>query len=120
LAGLTGAERDCVDRYVAALAGTLGETLEEVWLFGSAARGDMWADFWPMHSDIDLLVVTSARLSEKCEGKLLATTYDLYLQSGRQISPAFATRDQLHSEQARLQAAVNRDGIRLWPKNGSK
>jgi predicted nucleotidyltransferase len=120
LAELTAAERDCVADYVDILRTELTDWPEEVWLFGSAARGDMWAEFWPMRSDIDLLVVTSARLSEKCEGELLAATYDLYLQSGRQISPAFATRDQLRSDQARLQAAVNRDGIKLWPEYGSK
>jgi predicted nucleotidyltransferase len=119
LAKLTAAERESVDRYVDIVRGELGDELEEVWLFGSAARGDMWAEFWPMRSDIDLLVVTFARLSQDCEDELLAATYELYLESGRQIAPVFSTRDRLRSKQKRLQAAVSRDGIKVWPDDAS-
>ncbi len=55
---LTELERDGMERYRALLRERLGERLVEIRLFGSAARGDMWAAHWPMHSDIDLLVVT--------------------------------------------------------------
>jgi Polymerase beta, Nucleotidyltransferase len=119
LAGLTAAERNCVDRYVSILAAELGDRLEEVWLFGSAARGDMWADFWPMRSDVDLLVVTRDRLTHECEDKLCARTYEPYLECGRQISPAFRTRDQLRSEQVAVWADISREGVRLWPEGGS-
>jgi predicted nucleotidyltransferase len=57
LVHLSETERDCVLRYVSLLAERLGENLVQIWFFGSAARGDMWPDWMPMHSDIDLLVL---------------------------------------------------------------
>jgi predicted nucleotidyltransferase len=100
------------------LSQELGDELQEVWLFGSAARGDMWAEFWPMRSDIDLLVVTSDCLLPEREDELFALTYELFLRCGRQISPAFLTRDGLRLQQASLRAEVSRDGIKLWPGEG--
>jgi predicted nucleotidyltransferase len=119
LPGLAPAERDCLDRYVASLARELGAELEEVWLFGSAARGDMWADFWPMRSDIDLLVVTRERLPHEQEDRLVALTYQPYLECGRQISPALRTRDHPRSVQAPVWAEISRDGLKLWPEGES-
>jgi predicted nucleotidyltransferase len=119
-ASLTTLERDCVDRYVATLCDELGDKLEEVWLFGSAARGDMWADFWPMRSDIDLLVVTAEPISHAAQDELAALTYRMYLECGRQISPAFRTRRELRSKWAPLQTEVSRDGVKLWPEDASR
>ena len=79
----------------------------------------MWAEFWPMRSDIDLLVVTTEILSPVLEDELVALTYELYLRSGRQISPAFRTRERLRSTWAPLQVEVSRDGLRLWPETES-
>jgi predicted nucleotidyltransferase len=59
MAQLTETERDCLDRYCALLSERLGDRLLDVRMFGSAARGDMWRAGSPMHSDVDLLVVTS-------------------------------------------------------------
>ena len=112
---MTAAEQECLGRYVESLSDTLGDALEEVWLFGSAARGDMWADFWPMRSDVDLLVVTAELLSPETRDELLGLTYPLYLECGRQISPAFRTGRELNSQWAPLHAEVSRDGVRLWP-----
>src|SRR6476469_4329924 len=52
-------ERDCLLRYCTLLRERLGGSLLRLALFGSAARGDMWDAGSPMHSDIDLLVVTA-------------------------------------------------------------
>jgi predicted nucleotidyltransferase len=117
LAGLTAGERDCVDRYVDRLSRELGENLEEVWLFGSAARRDMWADFWPMRSDIDLLVLTSERLPKERQDQFFSMTYEPFLQCGRQISPLFLTHEELRSEQAQVRVGMTRDGLRLWPES---
>jgi len=61
---LRPSESDCLDRYCALLRERLGAQLVEVRLFGSAARGDMWAAHSPMNSDIDVLVVTSDDVAE--------------------------------------------------------
>jgi predicted nucleotidyltransferase len=120
VAELNQPEHDCVDRYVDALARELGDRLEEVWLFGSAARGDMWADFWPMRSDIDLLVITAEPLPQPARDRLVALTYALFLECGRQISPAFRTRRELRAKWAPLGAEVSRDGVKLWPADASR
>jgi predicted nucleotidyltransferase len=86
---LTGLERDCIERYSALLRERLGERLVEIRLFGSAARGDMWAAHWPMHSDIDLLVVTRGMIPEETQDELINETYPLFLECGRQLSPQF-------------------------------
>jgi len=67
LVHLASVERDCLLRYLSLLAERLGENLVEVWLCGSAARGDMWPDWMPVHSDIDLLVLTAQPVSQEAQ-----------------------------------------------------
>jgi predicted nucleotidyltransferase len=86
---LTERERDCMERYCALLRERLGDLLVEIRPFGSAARGDMWAAHWPMHSDIDLLVVTRGVIPEATQEQLINETYPLFLECGRQLSPQF-------------------------------
>jgi len=109
---LTEGERDCVRRYVALLRERLGPELVRVVLFGSAARGDMWGAGLPMHSDIDLLVVTATPLAETAVKELINETYPLYLECGRQIGPQFRTEASLGSDA--FAANVARDGVEVW------
>jgi len=119
LAHLTDTERACVGRYIALLGDRLGGNLLEVWLFGSAARGDMWGAHMPMHSDIDLLVLTAAAVTAALQNELINDTYPIFLECGRQIAPAFkvasefraATEEKLQSFQRR----VHKEGRRLFP-----
>jgi predicted nucleotidyltransferase len=94
-AHLSERERACLQRYVALLQERLGENLLEVWLFGSAARGDMWSQHMPMHSDIDILVLTEHPVAEPLQEELCNETYPLFLECGRQIAPQFRTRREL-------------------------
>jgi hypothetical protein len=64
-------------------------------MFGSAARGDMWRAGSPMHSDVDLLVVTREAVPEREQEDLCNETYPLYLECGRQLSPHFFSEPQL-------------------------
>jgi predicted nucleotidyltransferase len=89
MAGLSDHERECLERYCALLEHELGEQLVEVCMFGSAARGDMWPAHSPMHSDIDLIVVTRDAVAESDCARLLDETYPLFLECGRQLSPHF-------------------------------
>jgi predicted nucleotidyltransferase len=109
---LTEGERDCVRRYVALLRERLGPELVRVVLFGSAARGDMWAADSPMHSDIDLLVVTATPLADSASEELVNETYPLYLECGRQIGPQFRTEESLGSDV--FAENVARDGVEVW------
>jgi predicted nucleotidyltransferase len=111
VASLSETERDCLDRYCALLRERLGERLVEVQIFGSAARGDMWAAHSPMNSDIDLLVVTRGDVSEPDQERLLNETYPLYLECGRQLSPHFFSEGRLAApESARTSAFLDRIG----------
>jgi predicted nucleotidyltransferase len=100
-----------VRRYVELLREQLGDELERVVLFGSAARGDMWDPGSPMHSDIDLLVVTRSPLPEARAEELVNETYPLYLECGRQIGPQFRTEASLAS--SAFAENVARDGVEL-------
>lgn len=112
-------ERDCLRRYCALLHERLGEQLVEVRLFGSAARGDMWPAHSPMHSDIDLIVVTRGAVPEERRDELLDATYPLYLECGRQLSPHFFPAARLTApEDERTREFLRRvepDLVRIWP-----
>ena len=97
LVHLSETERDCTLRYVSLLAERLGENLVQIWLFGSAARGDMWSDRMPTHSDIDLLILSDRTVPPEVQEELLNETYPLFLECGRQISPQFRTLEQFRS-----------------------
>jgi predicted nucleotidyltransferase len=119
MAGLTEAERACLARYLELLRARLGGRLVAVRLFGSAARGDMWPASSPMHSDIDLLVVTREELAAPEREELVNETYALYLECGRQISPHFLEERRLRepagASQGAFLAAVAAEGRTLWP-----
>jgi predicted nucleotidyltransferase len=119
VASLTDAERECVRRYCALVADTLGPNLRRVILFGSAARGDMWPEASPMHSDVDLLVETDREVAADERSDLVDATYELFLECGRQISPTFRTVEQLASSRdERVQEFAERlaaDGVVVWP-----
>lgn len=88
---LNDKERDCLQRYLSILSEKMADNLQQVWLYGSAARGDMWPKWWPMHSDIDILVLSTVPVPETVQEELVNETYPLFLECGRQISPQFRT-----------------------------
>jgi predicted nucleotidyltransferase len=114
---LSAIERDCLLRYCALLRERLGGSLLRLVLFGSAARGDMWDAGSPMHSDIDLLVVTAETLALETAEQLVNETYPLYLECGRQIGPQFRGAGELLQPQGERAAAfaenLARDGFDL-------
>jgi predicted nucleotidyltransferase len=102
-------ERACGQRFLAMLAERLGVNLLEVWLYGSAARGDMWSSRMPMHSDVDLLVLTEEAVAAADRDALVNETYPLFLECGRQISPQFRAAEAfLTSGDARVHAVRSR------------
>lgn len=103
---LNETERDCVLRYVSLLVERLGKNLARVYLFGSAARGDMWSDRMPMRSDIDLLVLTQGTVPKEVQETLVNETYPLFLECGRQIAPQFRTVGQFEAPEERLRGFV--------------
>jgi predicted nucleotidyltransferase len=116
---LSDTERDCLERYCRLLAERLGDRLVDVRIFGSAARGEMWSAHAPMHSDVDLLVVTREPVAEAEQEDLLNETYALYLECGRQLSPHFFGEHRLaapEDERTREFVARIADDVRVvWP-----
>ena len=114
---MTAEEWDCLLRYRRALADRLGEDLVEVRLFGSAARGEMWPLGSPMHSDLDLLVLTRSPVPEALRDELVGETYPLFLECGRQLSPQFLLESRFRAPDTEvlrdLASAVARDGLPL-------
>ena len=108
---LTDVERDCLERYLDLLAERLGDDLVEAVVFGSVARGEAWPAGMPIRSDLDLLVRTRRELPEGEKAGLFDETYPLFLECGRQISPAIVARPTPD-----LEAALAEDGVRVWPR----
>ena len=88
---LSEAERKCVLHYLKILSDTLKDNLCEVWLYGSCARGDIWGPTSPMHSDVDLLILTESPVPEDVQEFFINATYPLFLECGRQIAPQLKT-----------------------------
>jgi predicted nucleotidyltransferase len=115
---LNDVEWTCIRHFFEDLHARLGDRLREVWLYGSAARGDMWPPSRPMKSDIDVLVITADPLSDDEQNGLIQLTYPLYLECGRQISPQFMTASEWTAPSARrtdFVARVRAEGERLLP-----
>ncbi len=114
---LSAAEQQCARAYVRQLVERLGDNLLQIWLYGSAARGDMWPDWMPLHSDIDLLVLTRDPVARDVQEELINATFPLFLQCGRQLSPQFRTLlefDSPPSDRARqLFDRVRAEGQRI-------
>jgi predicted nucleotidyltransferase len=110
---LNDTERRTLDAYVGILLGELGDRLLEVHVFGSVARGEAWPAGMPIRSDLDLLVLVADPLGESDEQALLDATFPLFLESGRQISPQFRTREQHAASPSRN--AIDADAVEVWP-----
>ena len=119
MSGLSEKEWECLRRYVSRLAEELDGRLLEIRMFGSAAREDMWPARSPMHSDIDLLVVTRDEVDDPAQELLINETYPLFLEYGRQLSPHFFSRSRLidppDDRTREFLGHVERDGLRVWP-----
>lgn len=120
MSSLTGAERACLRRYLILLAERLGDGLVAVRMFGSAARGDMWPADSPMHSDIDLLVLTRGEVPAEVQEALGNETYSLYLECSRQFSPQFVPAARLgaprHDRDRAFLAQLAADAVDVWPE----
>jgi hypothetical protein len=111
-------EEDALEKYVSLLAQRLGDALETVRLFGSAARGDIVACPLPDALRIDILVVTSHPLSEAAIDQLGNMTYPIYLQCGRRISPVFKTIQGWQADKpSDFVERVRSEGHRVWPES---
>jgi predicted nucleotidyltransferase len=116
---LNDLERDCLQRFCELVRERLGDQLVEVGMYGSAARGDMWPARSPMHSDIDLLVITREPVVDDRQEELLNETYPFYLECGRQLSPHFFSERRLaEPEDERTREFLERvagDIVPVWP-----
>ncbi len=116
---LSKEERGCVRRYLDLIRKRLGENLKQIWLFGPAARGDMWSQKMPMRSDVDLLVLSQEPVPEEVQRDLFNETYGLFLECGRQLAPTFWTLSRFNAPEAgkaaEFVARVRQEGEQLYP-----
>lgn len=85
--------------------------VDKVVLFGSKARGDSGPE-----SDMDVLVLTTRRLSDAERRQVLAELYDLSLAAGTFLSPLVVPSEEwTHGRLSVLpiRRAVERDGVPL-------
>jgi acyl-CoA thioester hydrolase len=112
--------RRCLRLWVDRVVATLGENVEAVWLFGSAARGERWPSGMSMRSDVDVLVTTRLAVPPPVVQSLASETYEPFLESGRQISPQFRTAAELEAQKdergAAFLDALRRDAVTLWQR----
>ncbi len=83
----------------------------EVYLFGSAAKGLREPD-----SDLDVLIISPARLSPQEENAVADAVYDLELTHGVVISTLFYSREEWEAPLARatpFRARIEEEGVRL-------
>ena len=113
LPSLSASERSCLERYLDLLAERLGDDLVEAQVFGSVARRESWPAAMRIRSDLDLLVVTRRTLAQTEKDELFDLTYPLFLECGRQISPAIVREGAMSKS---LAAAVTADGVPVWPR----
>ncbi len=110
--------RSCLARYVELLRRELGESLLEVRVFGSVARGEEWPQGMPIRSDIDLLAVVAERVPPDVVERLVNETYPLFLECGRQLGPHFRTPLELEhppdERTATFYENLRRDSLLLW------
>jgi predicted nucleotidyltransferase len=108
---LTEAERRTLDAYVAVLRERLGDRLLSVRVYGSVARGERWWPGMPIRSDLDLLVLVREPLEAAVEQELIDATYQLFLESGRQLGPQFRTPEQFAASPIR--ESIDLDAVEL-------
>lgn len=92
-AALTDSERDALETFVSALAESLGDELDAVWLYGSRARGERPHE----ESDIDVIVLTRAGERDR------SLVWNAALESGEaglKISPITITRNWIEQRRA--------------------
>ena len=105
-------QREAIASFTAALRSTLGSSLSDIRLFGSAARGDARSD-----SDIDVLVVVQPENDRRrLTRQVVDIAFDVNLAHDVYISPRVVTPEILNHpvwrETAFLRAAA-REGIPL-------
>ena len=91
-----------------AIRSLLGPRLKEMWLFGSRARGDNYAD-----SDYDVLIVADGKKAELRE-LVAATENGIMLRSGELFaSVIYTTEEWRWARNAPLGINVQREGKRI-------
>jgi hypothetical protein len=82
----------------------------------------MWPARSPMHSGIDLLVITALDVRVAEQEELLNQTYPLYLECGRQLSPHFFSERRLAAPESELTreflGRVADESVLVWRAGG--
>lgn len=101
--------RDLVSEYADLVREYFGDRVRDIWLYGSAARGD-----WTVASDVDVLVILYSEEMNDVEW-LVRTAYDIGLKRHRVLlQPVVLTAEEfdlLAQRERRFARDVLREGI---------
>lgn len=102
--------RDIIDRLTSGLQTIFGETLEQIVLYGSFARGTQTEE-----SDVDVAVI-ARKATEEMYDKMLDLTIELEWECGRVLSVLLIDYDDFKEWENVLPFYVNvkNEGVRLW------
>ena len=103
---LTETERRCLERYVDLVVEVVGGELEEIRLFGSVARGESWPLGMPIHSDADVLIVTSRALDDETVRALIDATYPAVPRGRATDRPAVPDARPARASRGRTRGAL--------------
>jgi uncharacterized protein (UPF0332 family)/predicted nucleotidyltransferase len=114
-ASLTADERQALAAFLAALLQQHGTCVEQIVLYGSAARGEL-----RMESDVDVLVVLNQEVTRKEMSAIRALARELNLTHGAEINPLVLAPDSFawHRRGSSLWLNIQTDGIWLWAADG--
>ena len=107
-------KKDAVSKYLEILQEKYLDKIENVILFGSAARGES-----DKESDVDILVVLKKR-DEKLRDEVSMAAFDVILSSNVVISPIVMNKEMYEWHKwyrDPLYNNIERDGIDLWMKS---
>ncbi len=100
--------QDILEKYVAIVSEKWGESVEDIILFGSVARGDAGED-----SDIDLLIVVKEE-DYRIRRQMISCAYELQLASGKRISvKVLSKKDFDRTKNFSFLREVISEGIRI-------
>jgi len=103
--------RELASRYADAVRAHFAARLRDVWLYGSAARGD-----WSEESDIDVMVVLDEVTLEDGDWLVRTAFRQGIMQTGLLVQPVFFSArefEELESRERRIALDVKREGIPL-------
>jgi len=112
---LTADERPALAEFLATLLHGYGDWIDQVVLYGSAARGDLRTE-----SDVDVMVVLNREVARDERSAIRALAHEPNSTHGTEINPLVLTPKSVgwHARGSSLWLNIQTDGLWLWAADG--